>query len=419
MIPLLILSLLVAPYPLDPDPAGYTLFSPTSSTETYLIDIEGDVVHSWSSSYEPGQAVYLLGVGSILRTARVAEGGGGAGGGVQRIAWDSTLLWEYVCSGGDTLQHHDIEPMPNGNVLILMWEYKTRAEAVAAGRDPALIRGTHITTEYILEVRPDGSSGGEIVWMWRLWDHLIQDFDSSKDNYGDVAAHPELVDLNFPQRRTDDWAHANSVDYNEELDQILISSRALHEIWIIDHSTTTEEAAGHEGGASGMGGDILYRWGNPMSYRAGGSEDRKFYGQHDAQWVEKGRPGEGDIIVFNNGVGRPEGDYSSIDEIIPPVDEYGTYYLEPGGAFGPEEPVWTYTADPPESLFADRISGTQRLRNGNTLICDGPSGRFLEVTPAGETAWEYLNLYPNPEQNSVFKVRRYDRSNRGTRNDEL
>ncbi|MGC8644373.1 MAG: hypothetical protein ACP5XB_31305, partial [Isosphaeraceae bacterium] len=60
-----------------------------------------------------------------------------------------------------------------------------------------------------------------------------------------------------------------------ELDQILLSVHSFSEIWIIDHGTTTAEAATHKGGRSGKGGDLLYRWGNPQAYRAGTAADQQ------------------------------------------------------------------------------------------------------------------------------------------------
>jgi hypothetical protein len=180
----------------------------------------------------------------------------------------------------------------------------------------------------------------------------------------------------------------NSIDYNATFDQIMLSVRGNSEVWIIDHSTTMAEAAGHTGGKSGKGGDLLYRWGNPRAYGAGTQSDQKLYQQHDAEWIPAGYPGAGNITVFNNGLGR---NYSTVDEFTPPVDAAGNYTLAAGKAFGPTDFTWTYKANPPASLFAEAISGAQRLPNGNTLIDDGTHGTFIEVTASGETVWKYVS----------------------------
>ncbi|MFQ6091719.1 MAG: aryl-sulfate sulfotransferase [bacterium] len=411
---------------------GYTLFAPLQYTTTYLIDNNGLLVHSWGSNFFPGNSVYLLESGHLLRTGMLQNQtftAGGAGGLVQEFDWEGNLLWDFEYANSQYLQHHDIEWLPNGNVLLIAWEYKTAAEAITAGRDPALLKDGELWPDHIIEVEPDGVSGGNIVWEWHVWDHLIQDQDSTKENYGVVADHPELVDINFvtsfgPAQGRADWTHVNSIDYDEEFDQILLSVPRFSEIWVLDHSTSTAEAAGHTGGNSGKGGDILYRWGNPQAYRAGNTGDRKLFSQHDAQWIETGLPGAGNILIFNNGNGRggPGGNYSSVDEIVPPVDENGNYPLIPGAAYGPAEAVWSYTAESPADFFANHISGAQRLPNGNTLICDGPSGIFFEVTSEGETVWKYINPVtdegpltqgnPIPEgqnglTNQVFRSYRY------------
>jgi len=378
---------------------GQILFAPMDSWTTYLINDAGQVIHTWSSNYFPGESAYLLEDGSLLRTIKLSFAYGGDGGGVQKINWTGSLLWDYHYYTDDYLSHHDICPLKNGNVLMIAWEFKTPDEAIAAGRDPNKISGNKVMPDHIIEVKPTGPTTGDIVWEWHVWDHLIQDYDPNKINYGAVEDHPELIDLNYGYT-TADWLHTNAIDYNEEFDQILLTTRNFNEIWIIDHSTTTEEAAGHTGGNSGKGGDLLYRWGNPQAYRAGSSNDQKFFLQHDASWIKFGYPGAGNIIVFNNGVGRPGGSITTIDEIIPPVDDNGIYFLEPGEAFGPSEQTWTFTCD----FFALIVGGVTRLPNGNTLICDGPGGRFFEVTPTGETIWEYTNQYPTPATNNVFNI---------------
>jgi hypothetical protein len=376
------------------------------STNTYLIDSTGTVNHTWSSNYFPGETVRWLGDGTILRTIKTeAPGYGGAGGGVQRVLWNGTIVWDFRYNTNGDLSHHDITLMPNGNVLMIAWETKTRAETINAGRNPDSVSGDTFTPEHIIEVKPTGPTTGSIVWEWYVWDHLIQDYDASKENYGVVGDHPELIDLNYGITYfLSDWLHTNSIDYNEKFDQILVSVRNFNEIWVIDHSTTTEEATGHTGGNSGKGGDLLYRWGNPEAYRAGTASDQKFFGQHDASWIKTGCPGEGDILVFNNGWNRPTAMYSSVDEIVPPVNDTGDYYLNPGSPYGPASLIWSYTSSPPISFYSDGFSGAQRLKDGGTLICDGKAGRFFEVTPDNATVWQYTNPYPPWRQNDVFKI---------------
>jgi hypothetical protein len=388
---------------------GQILYSPIYSKKTYLIDRDGEINHSWSSDYTPGQSVYITDNGGILRTIRLSimAPGGGAGGGIQKITREGTINWDFTYYTDDYLSHHDIEELSNGNILMIAWDYRTRDEAIEAGRRPNTIIGNLFYPDHIIEVKPIGPTTGDIIWEWYAWDHLIQDYDPTKNNYGVVEEHPELIDINFGDidaGTRSDWLHTNSIDYNEEFDQILLSVHNFNEIWIIDHSTTTEEAAGHTGGNSGKGGDLLYRWGNPKSYRAGDKTDQKFHSQHDATWIDSGYSGEGNILVFNNGVTRPEGQYSSIDEIVPPVDNNGTYYLESGSAYGPDEQLWIYTSKNPKDFYSHYASGAQRLSDGNTLICDAAAGRFFEVTPEKETVWDYVNPYPYDFINHVFKI---------------
>jgi hypothetical protein len=384
---------------------GQILFAPMDGRITYLIDRSGVVNHTWSSSYLPGEAVIWLGDGTILRTIKVGSVIPlGAGGGVQKMSWDGTVLWDFRYNTNGDLSHHDLKILPNGNVLLIAWETKTREEAIAAGRNPNHIQGNTLMPDHIIEVQPTGPTSGDIVWEWHVWDHLIQDYDASKANYGVVGDHPELVDINYASEMGIDWMHSNSIDYNDQFNQLLLSVNYFNEIWVIDHSTTTAEAAGHTGGNSGKGGDLLYRWGNPEAYRAGTSSDRKLFSQHDASWIQSGCPGAGNILVFNNGLNRPSGHYSTIDEIAPPVNDTGGYYLTPGSAYGPAAQIWVYVANPPTSFYSGHLSGAQRLPDGNTLVCSGEPGKFFEVTPAGATVWEYTSEYPTPATNNVFKI---------------
>lgn len=406
---------------------GYILLSPLLSTTTYLVDKRGQAVHTWRGEL-PAISVYLLADGRLLRCAKETSHPIfplGHGGRLQELDWQGQLLWDWIVPGDTTLQHHDIEPLPNGNVLLIAWEAKSRAEALRAGRHPRRVGPDGLWPDCVLEVRRGRPDGGEIVWKWCLWDHLVQDHDPGRDNYGNPAEHPELIDLNGdrrPLRMTEellrrlkalgyvggdpvpadfdaDLLHTNSVSYNPRLDQIVLSVPRFNEIWIIDHSTTTAEAAGHSGGNGGMGGDLLYRWGNPSAYGRGTSDDQQLFAQHDAQWIRHGHPGAGNITVFNNG-SRRRRPYSSVVEIRLPRDPAGGYPISGSRPFGPARPAWEYSGPQRRRFFAAFISGAQRLANGNTLVTSGPQGHLFEVSPAGEIVWEYDNPYsgdaPNP-----------------------
>jgi hypothetical protein len=385
---------------------GLTLYAPMFEQTAYLIDQDGTVVNSWFAGETPGLSIYLLPNGNVLRTMSIGVGpGGGHGGRIQEVTWDNQIVWSFDYNTGTELQHHDVERLPNGNVLLIAWETLTAAEAVAAGRNPAFLLGSQFSPDHIVEVQPDGQGGASIVWEWHVMDHVIQDFDNTKANFGVVADNPQLIDINFPPVASNDWNHFNGIDYHPAWDQIVVSSRALSEIYVIDHSTTTAEAAGHTGGNSGKGGDILYRWGNPQVYRAGTAADQKLFGQHDIQWVEPGRPGAGNFIVFNNGFGRPQGPFSSIEEWIAPVDGAGNYVHVPGTAYGPTSTVWTYVAPVPTSFYSSIISGVERLRNGNTLVTNGAAGHLFELDPGENIVWQHT---VSGSPNWVFRARRYD-----------
>lgn len=374
---------------------GYVLFAPMASTSTYLIDKEGRKVRSWQSAYKPGKAAYLLPDGSLLRSGNFGNTffrTPGNGGIIEKFDWDGKLVWSYQISDAKQSQHHDIRPLPNGNFLAVVCEYIPREEAIQAGRLPERT-DHHVISEKIVEIKPEGKSA-KIVWEWRVWDHLVQEADRTKPHFAAVADHPELIHVNFINPASGDeidWLHVNSVAYNPELDQIIVSSYNFNEIWVIDHSTTTKEAASHSGGTYGKGGDILYRWGNPMTYNRGGYDDQKLFGQHSVKWIEKGKPDAGKILIFNNGFGRMDGNYSSVDIITPPMDAKGRYILNSGKPFAPSAPEWSYTDSLLTTFYSSTISGAERLPNGNTLVCEGTTGVFFEVTPDKRIVWKYKN----------------------------
>ncbi|MCA9658324.1 MAG: aryl-sulfate sulfotransferase, partial [Myxococcales bacterium] len=361
---------------------AYFLYAPLLATETLLVDRDLNPVHTWTSATLPGSGALLTPGGDLLRAGLAGNdfAFAGVGGRIERQTWDGAEVWAFNYSEDAHRQHHDFTLLPSGNVLTIAWEYRSPAEAIAAGRDPATVdmsRG--LWPDSLVEIDP---RSGAVVWEWHVWDHLIQDRDPMAPNYGPVADHPERIDLNYIDSYGEfyfDWNHVNGLDYSPALDQIVVSALRFSEIWIIDHATTSAEAAG-------AGGDLLYRWGNPAAYRAAPLSARGLYHQHDPRWIPPGYPGAGNLTIFNNGL-PGERERSSVVEITPPLADDGTYARD-GAAWGPHAPVWEYVGDPPESFFSPVVGSAQRLADGTTLINDGDTGRFIIVDPSGAILWE-------------------------------
>jgi len=417
---------------------GYTLVTPLGARDVILFDLQGVAVHTWPTELAPGGPVYLLDDGSVLRPARVDENarfrGGGIGGRIERISWDGEVIWRFELANDAWTQHHDLALLPNGNVLAVVWSAHTPDEVLAAGRDPEVVRDAGLWSCSVIEIEPKPPTGGEIVWQWNSWDHLIQDRDASLANFGSIPDHPERIDVNADhrdrppmtteererlaelerkmralgyaggdededaddpeaERRRErgtrpDWLHTNSVAHHAELDLIVLSSPHMNELWVIDHSTTTAQAAGSGGGRWQRGGDLLWRWGNPRNYGRGSDANRRLFYQHDPTWID-GPNGELRLLVYNNGGERPAGEFSTVEELELPFSREAGFTREEDAAFGPSEPVWTFGG--PGVFYSPFISGAQRLPNGNTFICVGAPGRLLEVSGSGEILWEYIN----------------------------
>ena len=401
---------------------GYTLFSPQSAgnaNQTELIDNEINTIHTWNHTNGPASMPYLV-QGSepgyentILvypyRVSNPTMETGGVGGGVQYLDWDGNILWDYELSNNDYQHHHDVQPLPNGNVLMIAWERKYSADWASAGRASVDNTLNQMWSTAIFEIEPNlDNESSNIVWEWHLWDHLVQDRDPQYDaTFGEIADYPELMNINEgnvgssgPGQANADWMHINAIDYNEILDQIVISSRFMGEIFIIDHSTTTEEAATHSGGNSDKGGDFLYRWGNPHNYDRGTISDQQLTDQHSANWIDEGCPGEGNLILFNN---RQATNQSAGVEFVLPLMEDGNYFIDEDEPFGPSEPIWIY--HPGNGFHSSVQSGAFRLPNGNTLLTVADDSEFIEVSYDGSYAWGYD--YPLGNNGMIARGQKY------------
>jgi len=385
---------------------GYNLIFPAPQSNAYLLDNCGRVVNTWtdSTNIRPGNTIHLMDDGNLLickRDANVAGDSIWAGGGGEFVEirdWDNNLVWSMTLNNESERFHHEAMPMPNGNVLAIVWENKTEAEALAAGRNPALLPEGKVWPDYLLEVTPIGSDSFTVAWEWHAWDHLVQDYDSTKANFGDPALNPGKIDLNYvTEGGMADWLHFNAIDFNPTLNQIMISSPEFSELWIIDHSTTTAQAATGFGGASGRGGDLMFRWGNPMAYRQGDSTDTQVFYAHTAHWVDDNLPSTvqdfGKIMFFNNRIpGGPDGTYSEATVISPTFVSYDwRYEVLSNGTYAPAAPDWRYTTADTVSMYSNILSSARRLPNGNTLINVGRQGYAVEIDANGTEVWQYEN----------------------------
>ena len=380
---------------------GFALYNAQGSNTTYLIDENENIAHTWDMNTECNYTVALKKNGNLVRGTKNSGNilnGAASGGRVQEIAPDGSIVWDYIYSDANHLSHHDLT-LIGDNVLLTAWEVKSAAEVSAAGFNT----NSDKWPTHFIELQDDGNGGANIVWEWHIWDHLCQDVDPSKPNYvSNISDHPELIDINMiqssgggpggggpggPGGGGGDWFHVNGVDYNEELDQIVFSSRFASEIYIIDHSTTTAEAASHSGGNSGMGGDILYRWGNPSNYGYSGYPQVIPNAVHDSRWIkDDGRPNGGFLQVFNNsGVSNNQ---SAVDGIETPWDPISNTYLRsPGQPFAPT----SYTTRYECAYSSSGQSASDRMSNGNIYVNasggQGGAGVMYEVDPVGNIVW--------------------------------
>lgn len=370
---------------------GYALYNNLNSNTSYLIDKNGDIAHTWNNARAANYAMAMKPDGNIVRGAVYPSNqinGAAVGGMLQEIDPAGEVVWEFIHSTTDRVTHHDIALMPNGNVLMIAWFRRSQAELEELGYTGS---GQKYSTN-IIEVSPDGAGGAGIIWEWHITDHFVQNVDTTLSNYGSIADHPELLNINVQTSGGGggpgggaDWFHCNGIDYNPDLDQIAFSSRFLSEVFIIDHSTTTDEAAGHTGGNSGKGGDFLYRWGNPSNYDTPGN--KTIAGAvHDARWITNdGRPNAGYLQFFNNSATGTTGGVSAVDAVKTPlsVDGYN-YDKEAGVAYGPEMYDWRHECED----FAWGQSASDIMKNGNVFVA--MSGEYMyEANQNGNIVWQY------------------------------
>ncbi len=335
---------------------GYTLFNetyefpdraPDGKGKIYLIDMDGEPVHTWYTETAVQSHCHLLPNGNLIYPTRDRSDLSAAG--IRELDPDSNVVWSYHCR-----IDHDMQVLDNGNLLL-----HTITDNMAPEIGPELKRqpyGIEITREK------------ELVWEW-----------FGEDHYADLAEQLpadqwEYVENRIQEGFSFDWAHNNTfqvIPENETYEQekaaggpvrfepgnIIFSYRSVDVIGVIDYPS----------------GDIVWAWGP---------------GEIDGQHLPYMLP-NGNILMYDNGTERG---WSRVIELNPLTEEI----------------EWEYTSDPKEDFFSPFVSGAQRLPNGNTLICEGFETHLFEVTPDGEVVWDFVSPFSEEgSMGSIYRCKRY------------
>lgn len=337
--------------------------------KVFLMNKSGEVLHDWPLGEKKlGNDAYLLPDGRLLVSLRAPKNMiflGGLGWVVQILDKTGSVLWNYDLSNKNKITHHDLEMLPNGNILAMVWD---RIEADKM-KEVGYRLNVDIFPERIIEIDPKDST---IVWEWRSMDHIVQDANPKLPKYGDILKNPGRIDINYSQSASGMVMHANGISYDPTNKLIYMSIYNFSEVWVIDHSTTIEEAKTSKWWRYNKWGDLVYRFGNPSAYKWKG--ERLFYSAHYPNLI-----GSGKILIFSNGNGASRQESTAYELKLPEELEKGqsTQKLP--------EIIWSYTH--PE-LFFDKVGWVEKLPNGNILIAEG-DGTLWEVTREKELAWKY------------------------------
>ena len=257
--------------------------------------------------------------------------------------------------------------------MVLVWHRILKEESAQLG----YISDHDLFVEKVVEINPDLD---EIVWEWNSWDHIVQNKTPDHPSFGEPVDHKNKIDIIYNYQsdyhrfiEIGDIMHANGLAYLPELDLIAISVNFYNEVWFIDHSISKAEARGSIGGRFNVGGDLVYRLGNPTAY--GVSAPKLLDFNHHPSFVRSDK-GNGLLIFNNNGAERRS---KAMEFELP---SFSDIPVEIGSS---PKLVFEYSSD---EMFFEIVGGAMRLPNGNTLICEGDFG-FWEVNSAGQLLWKY------------------------------
>ncbi len=363
---------------------GYTLITPIGGDATYLIDADGRIVHRWSvPGLQPGYGYLLPGGNLLVRGQPVTEtevAVGQPAGRADTLAeldWDSNVLWRWE----HPAFHHDMARMPNGNTLVIVWESapKAVAEKIKGGLKPDEVARITGDKDFMYFILQGVGVGGRPRLEGTITDAILE-IDPAGETVHTWHAYEHFdpeVDIIGPLDFPTEWTHLNAVELTPDGD-VLISSQKLDAILRI----------------SWPDGKVLWRWGGLG----------RISHQHDPTITP-----DGTLLLFDNGAHYPLLAHSRVVEVDVHTGEI----------------VWQYVGSPVFSMLSLHIAGAERLFNGNTLICEGESGRVFEVTRDCEVCWEWINpfvlRFKGAMSAMLFRAHRYSPEGpelRGRRLDE-
>jgi hypothetical protein len=364
---------------------GYTLLD--RETTTVLIDMNGTIIHHWPSVFP--QPAKMLPGGSIIAGSNFRFVGIGCGDftSLNEYDWNGSIVWSYQgWEDGRARQHHDFER--EGNPV---GYYAPGQDFLPYGRTLVLAHHTVLNTsiswrplkdDVIYEVDWNGTLTG---FWWSACEHFNQFGFTAETKHGmyvnpgiledgDIF-HMNSMSLLGPNK----WYTMDPITYacfNPE--NIIISSRHTNFVAIISRAT----------------GDIVWEIGPEYSKDTeAGQKLGQLIGLHHAHMIPQGLPGEGNILLFDNGGWSGYGYFgmpryirlmSRVIEFNPVtldiVWEYHHYSWR----------LWFPRTSESHRFYSSIMSSVQRLPNGNTLITEGTNGRVFEVTNTSKIVWEYV-----------------------------
>lgn len=397
---------------------GYTLM-PILGAGAVLIDMNGNVVKYWKDLQ--GFPNKLLPGGQVLGHLGVRDTAHGYQDqtDLAQVDWEGNVIWkfdrkEYVEDPGNepqwmARQHHDyqregnpvgyyvpeMEPKTDGgNTLILCHEtlYNKKIS------DKRLLDDCFIEVDY----------EGNIVWEWHANEHF-NEFGFSEAAKNALFRNPNMHKNGGGMG---DWMHINSMsvlgpnkwyDQGDERfhpDNIIWDARESNISAIISKET----------------GKVVWKMGPDFRDTKELRKIGQIIGQHHVHMVPQGLPGEGNILIFDNGGWAGYGDptrtskdgtksdlrdSSRVLEINPVTLEI--IWEVNGKDLSPER---GHSVIENYRFYSPLVSSAQRLPNGNTLITEGVGSRLIEVTPEKEIVWEFIAPFETT-MDFVYRAYRY------------